>query len=389
MRQAALLHWSPECRLSIGYGLVKVLFLSEYFPRSEEGDITGGTEAVAYYMSRHLRTQHEVVVLHGPGKGVAWSDASLRSLPNRIRFVLSATIRGSRLRPDVVIGTTFVGYAAAWFVGVFSRARVVFWYNDVLIGRWTKGGFGRIAGLIGEAIERTLLHLPWVHYVAISEITRKRLIEHGINPRRIDVVHCGVEPALISQVKRVQPNHPVIVVVGRLVPYKNVNVVVTALREVLTIFPECELKIIGQGPELDNLEVLAECLGVSERVNFVGFVPSHGDVLAEIASSSVLVSASGVEGFGIILVEAMALGVPLVVSDIPASLEVTGGSAAIITPLGDSKALAQALISLLENEETTTTLTNKGFERVKAFEWPHLAAQTADLLESLSQLSTK
>jgi glycosyltransferase involved in cell wall biosynthesis len=368
---------------------VKVLFLSEYFPRSEDGDITGGTEAVAYYISRHLRTKHEVVVLHGPGKGVAWSDASLRSLPNRLRFVFASTFRGARLRPDVVIGTTFVGYAAAWFVGLFSQAKVVFWYNDVLIGRWTKGGFGRVAGLIGEIVERALLRLPSVHYIAISKITESRLIEHGINPRRIDVVHCGVEPSLIAQVRQVPPDRPVIVVVGRLVPYKNVDVVVTAFRQVLARFPNSELKIIGQGPELENLQAMAKRLGISKHVRFLGFVPSHAKVLTEIGSSSVLVSASSVEGFGIILVEAMALGIPLVVSDIPASLEVTDRSAAIVIPLRDVEALSQALTSLFENEEEAANLTRKGLERAKVFEWPHLADQTANVLESLPQRSPR
>src|SRR3546814_1292037 len=69
---------------------------------------------------------------------------------------------------------------------------------------------------------------------------------------------------------------------------------------------------------------LTRQLGIADRVQFRGFVERHADVLQTVAASDVFASASQVEGFGIVLVEAMALGVPYVATDIPAHREVTG-----------------------------------------------------------------
>ncbi len=355
--------------------------LSEFFPRGDEGDITGGTEAVAYYISQHLRKFHEVEVFHGPGESVAWSDASLRSVPNRLRFVLSAISKGIRSRSDIVVGTSYVDYAAAWFIALVTRARVVFWYHDVLIGRWTKGGFGKGAGMVGEVIERLLLRLPGVFYIANSHVTAQKLEHHGIKSERISVVHCGVEPSLVDRIPKESPACPTITVVGRLVPYKRVDVVISAFSRLLETLPEARLKIIGQGPQLTALKDQVARAELGSRVNFLGFIDSHADVLRHIASSSLLVTASEVEGFGIILVEAMALGVPVVASDIPAFREVTNdGSSAVIVRAGDVDAMTAAMTKVLTDPELRNSLRKSGVVRAADFSWPVLAQKTSEIL---------
>lgn len=362
---------------------MRVLILSEFFPRGD-GDITGGAEAVAFYMSRHLGRQHEVEVIHSSGSSADWSDASLASLPRRLKFLITSVNKGRRKRPSVVIGTSFVDYGAAWMIGLLTRARVVFWYHDVLIGRWTKGGFGKAEGVIGEVVERILLKLPRVHYVAISEKTALQLEAQGVSRSHIDVIHCGVEPELIGSASIAADKSRDICVVGRLVPYKRVDVVISAFAAIASEFPNTNLKVVGQGPEMARLQGLARDLGIDSRISFMGLVPTHVEVLREIASSAALVSASEVEGFGIILVEAMSLGVPQVVSDIPAFREVTAdGVTALIAPAGDTAAFSNAISKVLGDPGLAHELRTNGIERSQRFEWPTLAEQASVMLERL------
>ena len=117
--------------------------------------------------------------------------------------------------------------------------------------------------------------------------------------------------------------------------------------------PTVRLLVIGQGPERQRLERLAKELGVADRVDFrrVRRSPRRG-AFHRRRGRGVTCSASEVEGFGIALVEAMALGVPYVVSDIPAFREVSGGGigGALAAP-GDPSAFAAALQRLLDRPE--------------------------------------
>ncbi len=311
---------------------MRILLITEYLPASDQVEITGGVEAYAHYVGGHLRDDHDVTILSRPTDGSVWDAASVASLPGRLLFLLRALVRGLRTPADVVIGTTYVVHPIAWLVGKLRRRPVVFWYPDVLLGTWRAGGFGRVAGVIGELAERVILRLPVDRYLAISQSTADKLAAHGVDPARITVIPCGFDQATVDAVTPEPGGEDRITVVTRLVPYKRVDLAVRALPGL----PELHLVVIGQGPEHDRLTALAAELGVADRVELRGFVARHTDVLATIAGSRAFVSASEVEGFGIVVAEAMALGTPYAVSDIPAHREVTdGGRGGALFPPGE------------------------------------------------------
>lgn len=367
---------------------MRILMLTEYLPASGEGEITGGVESYCHYVSRHLRDDHEVILVGRRTDGSVWDDASIKSIPGRMLFLLRAFVQGLRDPGDVVIGTTYVVHPLAWIIGKLRGRPVVYWYPDVLIGTWRNGQFGRVAGAVGEAVERLLLRLPVDLYLAISESTRSKLIEAGVAPERTTVVGCGFEPSVVQAASAVRVHPHRVTVVGRLVPYKRVDVVVRACARLRPDHPDIELVVIGQGPERARLAMLAEEVGIADRVSFRGFVGRHVDVLSAIAESGAFASASEIEGFGIVVVEAMALGVPYAVSDIPAFREITsGGVGGRLVPVGDEVAFARALGELLDDAAARGTLASAGQAHARQYEWSAIAQQTADALRGLLEAS--
>ena len=361
---------------------MKILIVTEFLPSSERGEITGGVEAYCHYVGHELERDHEVTFIADRTEGERWDHASLGSIPRRALFLLRALWQGLRADADVVMGTNYVVHPVAWLIGLLRRRPVVFWYPDVLIGQWRSGQFGRVTGIIGEVSERVILRLPVARFIAISKSTADKLVAHGVDPHRIEVIPCGYDEAVVAAVGP-QPaaTHPRLVVVGRLVPYKRVDLVIQALARLVPHRPDLELLVIGRGPEHERLVELAADLGVTDRVRFAGHLPTHSDVLREVAASTVFVSASEIEGFGIAVVEASALGCPIVVSDIPVFDEVTaGGTGGLLFRTGDAVHLAEQLERLLGDHSLRDASSRAGQAHAARYHWSEVAERTAATL---------
>lgn len=358
---------------------MKVLLFMEYLPEGDDAQIMGGIEARCYYVARWLRQRHEVLLFLDRTGAARSTHASARSLPRRIWHLVRSVIRGLRSDFDVIDSTSSIVHPFAWLLGRLRRKPVVLWYPDVLIGEWRGGHFGKI-GALGELAERITFKLPGLHYIAISESTRSKLLTHGVDPRRIDVVPCGYEPSVVDEVyaKGTITRRPEqIVVVNRLVPYKRVDLLIDAMALLAPARPDVRATVIGSGPQLDELRERARQRGVESRVEFTGLIDSHLDVLRSVAEAELFVSCSEIEGFGIVVVEAMSFATPFVVTDIPAFREVTSGGigGALFAP-GDARALATAIGDLLD-DPNRRAIGERGREFATRYTWQAVAEQTA------------
>lgn len=164
-------------------------------------------------------------------------------------------------------------------------------------------------GIIGYFVERIASMLP-DEIIAVSGSTRDDIgIVFG---RKAEVVHNGISLDEIEKIKA-KRNKDKIITVGRLIREKNVDRIISAMPEVLKKNRNAYLVIVGNGPERRNLEKLAEQLGLGRHVRFKGFIPNHSALVREIKSSSVFVTQSGREGFGIIAIEALASDTPVII----------------------------------------------------------------------------
>lgn len=176
-------------------------------------------------------------------------------------------------------------------------------------------------------IQRTLKRLAGV--IAVSEALRDAVVALGSSPEDVTVLRNGVDLDLFAPRDRLairrelSLDRPTLVSVGHLIERKGHELIIGALPEL----PEYLLLIVGEGPERDALGRLAERLGVSSRVRFLGARPHH-ELPALYNAADALVLASSREGWANVLLEAMACGTPVVASNIWGNPEVVRSAAA-------------------------------------------------------------
>ena len=213
----------------------------------------------------------------------------------------------------------------------------------------------------------------------------------GIRRDRTSVVPCGVDvehftpgPGGNTQWKLSRSAPFRLVSAGRLVPRKGVGSVVEAMSEL----PDVELVIAGgDGPadaasnsERERLGMLARKHGAADRIRFVGRM-SRGQMADLLRSADVVVCTPWYEPFGIVPLEAMACGVPVVGSAVGGLLDsVADGRTGILVPPRDPVAIARAVRSLLDSPEQRAAFGRAGRERALAhYTWDRVAASTAQV----------
>ncbi|MBV9160396.1 MAG: glycosyltransferase [Pseudonocardiales bacterium] len=202
----------------------------------------------------------------------------------------------------------------------------------------------------------------------------------GVPAQRVAVVPCGVD------LDRFTPNGPRatrgsqhrILSLGRLVERKGVETTLRALPEV----PGAELVIAGGGDaiadaELARLAALAQAYGVRDRVHLVGQI-SRADVPALLRSADVVVSVPWYEPFGMVPLEAMACGVPVVASAVGGHLDtVLDGRTGALVPPRDPAALAQRLRELLADPSRLAAIGSAAATRARSrYGWGRVASET-------------
>ena len=161
-----------------------------------------------------------------------------------------------------------------------------------------------------------------------------------------------------------QVGRPIILFVGRLVPYKGASVLLQALRDLnATAF------FVGDGPEREALAASAATLGVTSHVRFLGEVPP--DELSALYSACdvfVLPSITRQEAFGVVQIEAMAWGKPVISTDLGTGVAWVNrhGETGLVVQPGDAAALRQALVALLEDAPRRAALGRAGAERARS-----------------------
>lgn len=199
------------------------------------------------------------------------------------------------------------------------------------------------------------LFYPWADgIVAVSQGVAKDLARVTCLPlERIKVIYNPVVvPKMLTQAKEsvdhpwFKPGEPpVLLGVGRLHKQKDFPTLIRAFAQVRQVRP-ARLMILGSGPEQAQLNALVHELGLEEEVAMLGFV---NNPYAYMAQATVFVLSSAWEGLPTVLIEAMAVGTPVISTDCESGpVEILAhGKYGSLTPVGDSKAMAEAILSVL------------------------------------------
>ena len=181
--------------------------------------------------------------------------------------------------------------------------------------------------------------------------------------------------------KFVEDDEPLALFVGRLVPHKGIGILIRALE----YLQNGKLLIIGDGPYLNWLKQLTKKLDIEERVVFVGPISDYW-LPAYYAATDVVVlpSTSRLEAFGIVGLEAMASGKPLILSDIPGVRDVISSDEGFIVEPLDPEAVAHALEKIWDYPENAKQMGLKGRERVVSiFSWKKVSKDVEKIFKEI------
>jgi phosphatidylinositol alpha-mannosyltransferase len=206
--------------------------------------------------------------------------------------------------------------------------------------------------------------------IAVSEEAR-RTVERAFGPGA-RVIPNGIALERFANLTPPAGDNQRILFIGRLEPRKGAGILLDAFKGVAARVPEASLMFVGEGPERKALEREAAGLDVA----FHGRL-EHEELAAALERSAVLCAPSlGGESFGIVLLEAMAAGRPVVASDIPGYAAVArDGIDALLVPPGDAAALASVLTALLRDPARARAMGVAGRERAARFSWDVVAGE--------------
>jgi len=359
---------------------------------------TGGAEMHLLTLCRYLKRQNVEIVVVCLREHVKDSRSLRRDFEEEaIRVInLQADSRYDSLflgriarvlreeRPDIL----HTHLPRADFAGAFARVfhPGLVWvcsvhaiYSEDWSGRWSL----------------PLFNLLWRRadvLVCISHAVREWLVGRGVPPDKARVIHYGIEPAKFSEPRvnlREQwglNDNAVVGSIGRLELRKGHDLLIQAMPELCMRVPSARLLIAGHDPRGygATLRRLIDRLGLGEKVRLVGF---QNDVVSFLNALDVFAFASSSEGFGQVLVEAMAAAKPVVASKIsPLTEIVVDGNTGLLVEPGDPTAFADAIMSLLKNPIERERMGLRGRERVKKFfTAERMARQTLALYEEMER----
>ncbi len=225
--------------------------------------------------------------------------------------------------------------------------------------------------------------------LSTSRYCCERIEEHyGVPACRLRLVPEGIDVGLwnpaggdAAAIDGAREPHTVLCV-ARQYPRKRVADLIKAFQNVHQQLPSARLVVIGDGPEHGALRELVQRLGLGAVVQLLGALPDDGAVREWYRRSAVFCLPSIQEGFGIVFLEAMASGLPVVSTTATAIPEVVpNGKAGLLVPPRDPQALAEALLKLLTDPALQAQQRAYGREHVGPFSWDRVAER---FLESVS-----
>ncbi|MFC6012512.1 glycosyltransferase family 4 protein [Nocardia lasii] len=225
--------------------------------------------------------------------------------------------------------------------------------------------------------------------IAVSELARRWQVE-ALGSDAVEIPN-GVDVSAFARGERL-PGYPragrTVLFLGRYdEPRKGMDVLLGALPELIGRHPDVEILIVGRG---DEERLRREAGEHAEHLRFLGQV-SDEEKAAAMRSADVYVAPNlGGESFGIILIEAMAAGTPVVASELDAFRRVLrDGTAGLLTPIGDSDALATAIDTVLTDAATRERLVTTASQVVAGYDWPVVAEQILRVYETVTVGDTR
>jgi glycosyltransferase involved in cell wall biosynthesis len=221
-------------------------------------------------------------------------------------------------------------------------------------------GFLNTHGVIPRLMRKLLFNIDTI--IAVSDEIKKLLIAHGYPAHRILCLANGVDTLRFHPVVR-ESATPRIIFVGRLVAEKGVQIFLQAAEKLKAVFPDVQIDLAGEGDSEENLRQMTIELGLANNVNFLGRLDNVAEALR---NADIYIQPSLNEGLPNSLLEAMACGLPVVVTKVGGMPDVvTDGVHGFVVEPDNVTELAEALGNLLRDEPLRREMGKEGCARIQ------------------------
>lgn len=223
----------------------------------------------------------------------------------------------------------------------------------------------------------------------LSHDAQSEIVKHyGIDQNKIVVTYESGELEDTRKIfdapgfNTIRELQPYLLYVGNAHPHKNVETLISATKVILKKIPKMKLVLVGNDPFFyPKLKNYISKLGEGNVVKVIGAVPNH-QIAAWYHFAKALVTASKMEGFGIPPLEAMSVGCPVIVSDIPVFHEVYG-DAAVYFNQNDPGDIARVVTKTLEDKKLIEQLTQRGYQRSRMYSWKKTVRETFEVYKEV------
>jgi glycosyltransferase involved in cell wall biosynthesis len=320
-----------------------MLLLADFWVRRGHTIHVGGLDggAAAYGLSKEIKTFHFKTAFINRG------FLKLLCLPLQ---ALELAIRLKKMKPDATLSFLVRANFVNVLAGFFRRKRpIVLSHRNITQGLYGSGGIrDRIMLLMIKK-----LYPKADRIIAISEGVKTSLVASGIDSSRITVIPNFIDYQMIGKPPKtsfpIPMDKPIIVSAGRLIEQKDFATLLRAFTLVKASL-DARLMIVGAGPLDRKLKAQAHGLGIARDVIFTGWIANPFEVMKK---AHLFVLCSRYEGFGNVIIEAMACGLPVICTDCPGGPReiLANGRYGKLVKIGDAKQIAESIIEVLGNPD--------------------------------------
>jgi glycosyltransferase involved in cell wall biosynthesis len=318
--------------------------------------------------------------LHGVYKPIELYDGQRRSIKEAIYFALMLfpQLRGQNFDIIDCQGFPFFPGFTAKINSLFGKSILVLTLHEVWDDYWYEY-LGK-AGIFGKLTEKAMIHLT-DKIIAVSPKTKKDL-KKIYSAEKSVIIPNGIDFEEIMRINSSMDKSDVIFA-GRLIKEKNVHLLFKSLVLVKKVIPDIKCLVIGDGPERHRLERLSVNLNLAQNLRFLGFLEDQNDLISYMKSSKIFVLPSKREGFGMVVLEANACGLPVVVVDYPMNAAVDliehHKNGFISEP--SEEALAHNIIKGIKEKNT---MENSCVDFARGYDWDEIVHNLEDFYQNLS-----
>lgn len=285
-----------------------------------------------------------------------WSKRSKRMFVRIFQLILSPLILRKHIKgSDVLYSMLETSNFIAWLATRWLKKPCLIWgiRSSKMEGHWKMAFFEKLCAIVSPTVNLV---------IANSNAGVKDMLARGYKPKKYIVIHNGIDIERFRFDKKaredfrakigVSSNQKLIGIVGRLDPMKDHYTFLQAAALVLQNLKNVKFLCVGDGPShyAKKLKELSKKLGIENKVIWLG---AQKDMPTIYSALDLLVSSSYGEGFSNVIGEAMACGVPCIVTDVGDSALIVGNMG-IVVPPKDPQKLAQAIVSLLKGNINKT-----------------------------------